>query len=114
MDNPVLNSDEKWKNIDTHPMYQVSNLGRVRNRRGLIMKPWIINSGYYVLKLSEGGRNYTNFLIHRLVALHFIDNTNPDVLVEVNHKNGDKLNNTVTNLEWVTSSQNKKHALFSG
>lgn len=67
--------------------------------------------GYGVLQLWRGGK-YDNWLVHRLVALAFIPN--PDGLPEVNHRDGDKTNNAVENLEWASRKENVDHARRSG
>ena len=91
-------------------LYEVSSKGRVSNFRK-ILKTYKINSGYLCLKLANSGMR-TSVLVHRLVAEAFIPN--PDNKAEVNHKDGNKENNCVENLEWVTSSENKRHALDTG
>lgn len=63
--------------------------------------------GYKEVALSKDGRTKT-VLLHRLIAIHFVPN--PDNLPVVNHKNGIKTDNRIENLEWVTRSQNTKHA----
>lgn len=75
------------------------------------MKNRIKRNGYVGIKLCNKGKKF-HLSIHRLVALHFIDN--PNNYPEVNHKDGNKKNNHFTNLEWVTSSQNQKHAFKLG
>lgn len=67
--------------------------------------------GYYVCILQKNG-NKKAFLVHRLVALNFIPN--PENKPHVNHKDGNKQNNHVSNLEWVTISENEKHAHATG
>lgn len=64
--------------------------------------------GYYriALKLDSGGKSH--FLVHRLLAIHFIPN--PENKEEVNHIDGNKLNNSINNLEWVTRNENMAHA----
>jgi hypothetical protein len=97
--------DEVWKKIDGHS-YSVSIKGKVRNdRTGKILKSCVA-CGYEQVRLCE---NYKVFsaLVHRLVATAFIDN--PHKKPEVNHKDGNKTNNCVENLEWVTRSENQKH-----
>ena len=84
--------------------YEISNKGRIHNKRKLI-KTFINNSGYECIKLTVNKVRY-NFTIHRLVALNFLS----DKKSEVNHLDGNKLNNSLDNLEWTTSSENKKHA----
>lgn len=69
-------------------------------------KPIKINTGYFMVTLTNGPKQ-KNFLIHRLVAMHFIDN--PLNKKCVNHINMDKSNNNVANLEWLTHSENMKH-----
>ena len=95
---------EVWKTIPGFEKYQVSNLGRVRSFRGIterIMKSSGIK--YKQIGLSIKGKVYY-FLIHRLVAEAFIPN--PDNLPFVNHKNEDKTDNRVENLEWCTAKYN--------
>lgn len=91
-------------------MYEISSHGKVSNYR-IIMKPYIINSGYLSIKFTKN-KIRTSHLIHRLVAEAFIPNT--ENKREVNHIDGNKLNNKVTNLEWVTSAENKQHAIATG
>lgn len=103
--------NEIYKQVEGYEGYAVSNLGNVKNSKGLIMQTYIINSGYKAIKLSDSGKSFA-FLVHRLVALtHLIHIDGKDV---VNHIDGDKLNNNVDNLEWVTTSENLQHALDTG
>ena len=110
---------ELWKNIEGYEgKYQISNKGNVKslfdnkgNERELIRKARIGNTGYYYVNLWLGCKSKSK-KIHRLVAEHFIDN--PDNKPCVNHKDGNKLNNTVENLEWCTLSENSKHAVEHG
>ena len=92
----------------------MSNLGNVApavGRRGSVpLKPLSQNafsSGYRKVTLRKDGRS-SNVMIHRAVALAFIPN--PENKTEVNHIDGDKLNNRVDNLEWCTKSENAIHA----
>ena len=82
--------------------YWISNLGNVKSKFRQL-KPCINKDGYYVVNLCKENHMKT-FYVHRLVALHFIDN--PDNLPQVNHKDECKTNNCVTNLEWCTQQQN--------
>ena len=109
---------EIWKDVkDYEGLYQISNLGNIRKMRFINnitnkekqfnIKPQINNSGYYRVMLFKNG-NYKNKLLHRIVAETFINN--PDKKNQVNHKDGNKLNNCVQNLEWCSQSENMKHA----
>lgn len=92
-------------------IYKISSDGYVTNGRKKL-KTYVINSGYYCLKLHDASGNRKSYLLHRLVALAFIPN--PTNLPEVNHKDGNKANCALNNLEWETSKGNKKHAKDSG
>jgi len=102
------------KQIPGFPMYFVCPNGDVFstfNRKLLKISPGTKPSGYKFVGLREGDEVMYRH-VHRLVAITFIDN--PNNLPEVNHKNGNKADNSVWNLEWVTRSQNAKHALDNG
>lgn len=102
---------EKWENIKGYKdVYQVSTYGRVRSFRTgkpLIMAQTAGTWGYFVVNINKTPR-----LVHRLIAETYLPN--PDNKPEVNHINGDKLDNLPTNLEWVTSSENSLHAVEIG
>ena len=102
--------EEIWKNIDGYEgLYQVSNLGRVkslnyrRTGKERILKPGTDKGGYLYVFLYKNGKQKP-FSIHRLVAKAFIPN--PNKKPEVNHKDEDKTNNCLTNLEWMTRKDN--------
>lgn len=98
---------EEWKTIEGLN-YEISNHGRVRNKTTKRIRTLEIHDRkYYRVKLNK--RNYK---VHRLVGLYFI--SNPDNKPEINHKDGNKLNNHVDNLEWCTPKENVKHALETG
>ena len=103
--------EEIWKPIG-YEGYEVSNLGRVKSYKydkinGKIMNPYKNTKGYLQIDLQLDGRkseNRVNLSLHRLVAIAFIPN--PDNLPQVNHKDEDKTNNCVDNLEWCTNDYN--------
>lgn len=96
----------EWRQIEDLP-YSVNTDGCVRNdRTGYILKPVIVSGGYMEVRLWQDNKVY-NRLVHRLVASAFLSNL--DDKKEVNHKDGDKSNNKLNNLEWVTRSENQWH-----
>ena len=103
---------EIWKEITGYEgKYQISNLGKVKSLVGnsKILKPEL-RTGYYSVSLMKN-RKRKKHRIHRLVAIAFIPN--PDNLPTINHKDENKLNNYVDNLEWCTAKYNShysKHA----
>ena len=117
---------EKWKDIKGYEnIYQVSNLGRIRSLdriyvqpsrwgtsmlkkyKGKVLNPTDNGNGYLIISLRDDNRKRKSFYVHRLVAEHFLDN--PNNLPEVNHKDEDKTNNFVENLEWCTASYNRTY-----
>ena len=106
--------NETWKPIkEWEEFYEISNFGNVRNiKTKKLLNGDINNCGYYRVQLNHNGKKQ-RFFRHRLVATHFIPNTDKTKKF-VNHIDGDKSNNTVTNLEWVTQSENEKHAFSKG
>lgn len=102
----------EWRKIDTHPGYEISDDGRVRNIiSGNVLHPWL-NVGYPMVQLFGYGIPQ-KFLVHRLVALYFIGPP-PEGKIQVNHKDGTRTNNHVSNLEWVTAAENMQHAHRTG
>lgn len=108
---------EIWKDIEGYEgLYQVSNMGRVRSldrkdkngqfRNGRVLAGRDDGHGYHTVALYRDG-NAKNWLIHRLVAKAFLDN--PSNLPEVNHKDENKANNAVSNLEWCTAFYNNTY-----
>ena len=103
---------EEWLEIEDYPNYLVSNKGMVRNNKFKTDKKLTIgDNGYYFVNLYNGDKHQFK-TVHRLVANAFIENS--ENLPCVNHKDGNKLNNTVENLEWVSYSKNAKHAYQKG
>ena len=108
MDNQQLSNKTEWREVKEYANYEVNQFGEIRHKkRKKILKPRSNNGGYQYVNFKINGKN-TNFAVHRIVANAFIPN--PNGYTEVNHKDYDKTNNYVNNLEWVSSSQNKQHS----
>lgn len=119
---------EEWRDIEGYEdLYQVSDAGRIRSKWipsvhsdcekrishiTRILKPVKNNNGYYKVTLCDSDGMRTDRSIHRLVAEAFIPNE--DNKPQINHKNGDKYDNGVENLEWCTSKENNSHASVHG
>lgn len=97
--------------------YQISDRGRIFTKRrldgnriiyGRELHPQVTKDGYLKVGLTKNSET-KRFYVHRLVAQHFIEN--PRNLPQVNHKDGNKFNNDVSNLEWCTRRQNQEHAV---
>ena len=113
--------EELWKDIQGYEgLYQVSNLGRVKslsrltigkkygkhNLKEKLLKPTLTGK-YYTVALYKNGKS-TRFYVHRLVGVAFIENFNN--YTDINHKDGNTLNNIVDNIEWCTRSYNIYHS----
>lgn len=110
MDNQQLSNKTEWREVKEYNHYEVNQFGQIRHKkRQQILKPRSNSGGYQYVNFKINGKN-TNFAVHRIVANAFIPN--PNGYTEINHKDYDKTNNCVDNLEWVTSSQNKQHAFL--
>lgn len=125
-----MTTDIIWKPIEGFEgLYEINNIGEVRSlpreysyydprwnnivirkHKGSTMKSGKTPAGYRVIPLRKDGRRYCLY-IHRLVAQTFIPN--PEDKPEVNHKDRNKDNNSVDNLEWVTAKENSQHLLHS-
>lgn len=101
---------EVWKKIKYYPNYEVSDLGNVRrilkSGKTKTLKSVDNGNGYMRLNLYKNGKQAKHY-IHRLVANAFLSNKNQ--LPEVHHIDHDKTNNTLKNLEWVSSEENNSH-----
>ena len=121
---------EEWRDIKGYEkLYQVSNLGRVKSlpkfhrtskfyssigymSKEKILKPLKQSCNYLQVDLCDINGKRRKKYIHKLVAEAFIDN--PNNLPQVNHKDGNKLNNSVDNLEWCTCKENILHGIKNG
>ena len=102
---------EIWEKIPGfNSFYQVSSLGNVRSLKGnktLFLHP----NGYLQVNLYKNDKTKSR-LVHRLVASAFIPNN--ENKPQVNHINGDKTDNKISNLEWATAKENSQHAIKTG
>lgn len=104
-----MKTKETWKTVVGYEKYyEVSSLGKVRSNfnKGKTLVPNLCNK-YYSVTLCGDKRK--NMRVHRIVALAFIPN--PENLPQINHINGNKLDNRYCNLEWTSPSNNIQHAL---
>ena len=105
-------SEEIWKEIPNYPKYEASNLGRIRNKKKQnILKPIKTKSGYYNISLGNTLNGNPPKRVHRIIALTFIPN--PNNLPQINHKDENKANNAVDNLEWCDCLYNNHYGSFS-
>lgn len=116
-----MNQQRKWKTIKDFPRYQISNDGLVRtdylcgSKKGTVGEYRYLartknNNGYLCVQLYNKTKR-KKIYIHQLVATYFL-NQKPNQCV--NHKDGNKLNNSIDNLEWCTYRDNSKHAYATG
>ena len=102
---------EQWKNVEGYEgRYQVSDEGVVQGLKGTLAAQ-LQNSGYLIVHLYDKGARRAR-LVHALVAEAFVPGYFSGA--QVNHKNGRKADNTAVNLEWLTRSENMRHAVANG
>ena len=116
---------EVWKKVEGFKGYEISNLGRVKSLQRYVdnhsgfkkllkekyLKNHISKTGYCIVDLKENNKRKT-FKVHRLIAIHFIEKIEGKEFV--NHIDGNKLNNEISNLEWCCIAENNKHARETG
>lgn len=96
---------EYWRDITGFKNYMVSNYGRIYSKKQkIIMKQTPNRKGYMKVSFYQDGKSHTKS-VHRLVAEAFIDN--PNNLPQINHKDENKANNSVSNLEWCDNTYNR-------
>ena len=101
--------EEVYVDVEDYPGYRISNFGNIFSKKlKKVMTIPIDCDGYCRIGLWKN-QVCKKFFIHRLVALHFIPN--PENKPTVNHKDGNKLNNHINNLEWNTMKENNQHAV---
>lgn len=102
----------EWKEIPGFEgIYWASTCGKIRNSR-LVRKHFVNNSGYACIDLVDANGKKTKWLVHRLIAMTWLQTMEHKTYV--NHIDGNKLNNALHNLEWVTCSENILHARATG
>lgn len=116
---PFYPINEEWEYITNSMVpnieenrYMISNFGRIKDiKRNIIQSVFNVGDGYLSssFKLNDG--SYKKMLLHRLVGMGFVQG---DTNLQINHKNGDKVDCSYTNLEWVTPRENLIHALDTG
>jgi len=116
---------ETWKDIEGYEgIYKISNTGNVKSLERImwngqtyytykekLLRKSINGNGYYTVRLSKDGMG-KNYILNKLLAIAFIPN--PHNLPIINHKDGDKLNIDLDNLEWTTYKDNNSHAIDNG
>lgn len=116
----IKKEEEIWKTFPDCPFIEASNLGRIRTKdrvvirnnqrkqfiKGRVLKQWLRSDGYMDVHFSVNGKSI-RLLVHRVIAISFL--LNPNNLPEVNHKDNNRTNNNVSNLEWCTRQYNQDY-----
>jgi len=102
----------EFTTVKGHPRYEISRNGTIRNRENLKIKSQYVGStGYYMVSFSYNNKSKPQ-RVHRLLATTF--KPNPENKPNINHLDGNKLNNDLNNLEWCTHAENMRHAFRTG
>lgn len=102
----------EYTKLNKLPDFEISQQGSIRNILSKRIKgQYVGGTGYYMISVSKKNKSKP-YRVHRLLAETFIENT--ENKPEVNHKDGNKLNNELSNLEWVTHKENMSHAFRIG
>lgn len=110
-DNIYENLKRQGVEIKEYNGYYIASNGKIYNKRGKELKPSSNSKGYKFVSFSRNGKT-KNEMLHRVLAKCFIPN--PNNYPQINHKDGNKTNNSLSNLEWCTPSQNVQHAWDNG
>ena len=102
----VLHEGTLFRRHAVYPMFSVSEDGQVLGARGFLLKPKTQQSGHKHVSYfdAEGKQRFIH--VHRMVALCYVHNSDPETLIKVDHRDIDPTNNHYTNLRWVTARQN--------
>jgi len=100
--------EEQFREIEEYPGYNIGNLGTIKNKHNVALKPWIHtvanNYSHYDLKVMDKNKNYKHVPPHRLIAMAWIPN--PDNKPYIDHIDRDPFNNSIENLRWATPMEN--------
>ena len=107
-----LNTNNMFRELKEDSRFEISQSGVIRNAKTKSIKSqYVSDTGYYMITISKNNKSKP-YRVHRLLANNFIDNI--ENLKEVNHIDGNKLNNELINLEWVSHFGNMQHAFSTG
>ncbi len=107
-----MRNDFKNINLPELSEYYINSEGVIKNKHGKILRTFDINTGGYIRWCNRNNKIFKRYFIHRLIALTFIPNLEEKLVV--NHIDGNKKNNDISNLEWCTHKENTQHAIRLG